>query len=551
MNRRNFLHTSGATLLGGLVGSRVAPALTPAPYSSNSGAARLTVFFNRPRRNISQMLYGQFTEHLGRCIYDGIWVGPDSSIPNQDGIRKDSVNLLRSVQTPLIRWPGGCFADTYHWRDGIGPRAQRPKARNIWWGRDESNEFGTDEFLDFCRQTNSNPYICLNVGSGSPEEAMEWMQYCNANDTTVSSLRRKNGHADPYNVRYWSVGNESWGCGGNYDPEVYADEFIRFMTFLGRAAADRGDKDRFVACGNSFGDWNQKMFDRMASRNGGNSIRDIHYLSIHYYSDTRWDGLEFSDSDYYNLLGSVDGMDRAITRTADILDYYAPAGHKVHIGMDEWGAWHHARHNPGSDLLLQDNTFADAILAAAILNLLSNRSDLVHMATLAQTFNVIQCMALTNGPKFAVTPTAYVFGMFRPHMDADGLDVIVESPEFSYTTPPNGGRSAQPDEHQRPSLSASASVSKSGDRLNLILVNQHLNDTLPLTIDLAGIDTAFGARTATLSEIRNSGVRTENNLDQPNNIHPPVSRPVQIAGAKFTLELPPHSIQSLSIPLKG
>lgn len=529
----------------------MAPALTPAPYSSNAQAAKLTVFFNRPRRPISQMLYGQFTEHLGRCIYDGIWVGPDSSIPNQDGIRKDSVNLLRSIQTPLIRWPGGCFADTYHWRDGIGPRDQRPKARNIWWGRDESNEFGTDEFLDFCRQTSANPYICLNVGSGSPEEAMQWMQYCNANDTTVSDLRKKNGHADPYNVRYWSVGNESWGCGGNYDPEVYADEFIRFMTFLGRAAADRGDKDRFVACGNSYGDWNQKMFDRMAGRNGGSSIRDIHYLSIHYYSDTRWDGLNFSDSDYYNLLGTVDGMDRAITRTADLLDYYAPAGHKVYIGMDEWGAWHHARHNPSSDALLQDNTFADAILAASILNLLSNRSDVVHMATIAQTFNVIQCMALTNGPKFAVTPTAYVFGMFRPHMDANGLDVIVESPEFSYSAPSAGGRFPHQTEHQLPSVSASASVSKSGDALTLILVNQHLNDTLPLTIDLAGMDNALSSRNGTLREIRNSGVRTENNLDQPNNIHPPVSRSIPIAGAKFTLDLPPHSIQSLTIPLKG
>ena len=495
------------------------------------------------------MLYGQFTEHLGRCIYDGIWVGPDSSIPNQDGIRKASIDLLKKIQTPLIRWPGGCFADTYHWRDGIGPRDQRPSTRNIWWDRDESNAFGTDEFLQFCRLAGANPYICLNVGSGSPQEAMEWMQYCNANDTTVSSLRKKYGHADPYGVRFWSVGNESWGCGGNFEPETYADEFTRFMTFLGRAAADRGDKDRFVACGNSYGDWNQRMFARLAAKNP-RLIENIHYLSIHYYSDTRWDGTEFTDAQYYNLLGSLHGLNRAITETTDILDYYSPEGHQVGIGLDEWGAWHHGHpRNPASDKLLQSNTFTDALLAAVILNMLNNRSDVVKMSTLAQTFNVLQCVALTDGPKFVVTPTAYIFDMFRPHMDSDGLDIIVDSPDFSAEV--NRGFGGAPRKSQPiPSVSASASLSRSGDSLCITLVNQHLTDSLPIDIDLTGFDTAFGSRTGSLRTLQ-ANVRIENSFDHPQAVSEPAARAFAVKGTKFTLELPAHSVQQLTIPMKA
>jgi alpha-N-arabinofuranosidase len=554
MNRRRFLRNSSLAALGALTmkpGGH--PSLARPGPNPESQRARLNVIWGDQSGKINRNIYGHFAEHLGGCIYDAMWVGEDSSIPNQNGLRKDTVEALKHIHAPIIRWPGGCFADLYHWRDGIGPRDKRPRTWNIWWGRDEGNAFGTDEFMEYCHLSGAAPYLCVNVGSGSPEEALDWMEYCNGKEnTTITSLRAANGHTEAYHVHYWSVGNENWGCGGNYDAESYAREYARYVTYLNRYA-ERGSVE-FIACGDFRGDWNQKFFETLLKRLGpGGRIRGVNHLSVHhYYRGGLGQATQFTDEEYYRALAGVGVLEGLIEKTIGLIQHYTTPEDRIGIALDEWGIWHPVP-STGAQGLWQSNTLRDALLAAVTFNSLNSYGAAVSMANIAQAFNVLQCIAFTKGDKFALTPTYHVFDLYQPHMDAMALKTVVDSPTYTLTSrtelPPQllaffGGRG----ETMRPYLSASASLNAPQKQLCLTLVNQHLTEPLEVEIQIPGLDSP-GVRGGTLRELTSGNVRDENTLEKPDVVRPTAPKQLAVQGNKFVQVVPAHTLQALVLQL--
>jgi alpha-L-arabinofuranosidase len=542
MNRRRFLQSGSLAAMGALATRPEATsgAAIP-PARSDSGRAHLTVVASESLGTISRNIYGQFTEHLGSCIYDAMWVGPVSSIPNHNGLRSDTIDAFKRIQAPIVRWPGGCFADTYHWRDGIGLRDKRPKTWNIFWDRDESNHFGTDEFLEYCRLSGASPYICLNVGSGTVREALGWLEYCNGHQpTTIVQMRAANGHRAPWNVRYWSVGNENWGCGGRFDAVDYGRHYARFVNYLGRAA--RRSKVEFVACGDFRGDWNQKFFETLLQRPGARRVEGVQHLSVHHYFH---DGpaVKFSDQDYYTLLAAVDELEGMLRKTIGVIDKYTqPGGPTIGISLDEWGVWHHTE-NTGNQALMQPNTLRDALLAAVVLNSLNNFGNRISIACIAQAFNVLQCMAFTRGSQMVLTPTYHAFDNFQPHMDATALRTLVDSPTFSVKQPAAGTQGHER-EITRPYLSASVSHNESTGELSLTLVNQHLTEALEVEIQITGSEFS-GALAGTRRQLTSANVRDENTFNQPNVVKVSPGKPISVKGNSFVHQLAPHLLETL------
>ncbi|MBZ5514551.1 MAG: alpha-N-arabinofuranosidase [Acidobacteriia bacterium] len=550
MNRRQFLGKSSVAALGAMAlrtrASAMPAVLAPSPESQR---ARLDVVWGDRVGKINRNIYGHFAEHLGSCIYDAMWVGVDSSIPNYNGLRKDTIEALKHIHAPILRWPGGCFADQYHWRDGVGPREKRPRTWNIWWGRDEGNAFGTDEFLEYCRLSGVEPYLCANVGSGSPEEALDWMMYCNGKEsTTVTALRAANGHPEPYKVRYWSVGNENWGCGGNFDAETYAHEYARFVTYLGRYA-ERGTVE-FVACGDFREGWNQKFFETLLHLPAGRrAIRNVQQLSVHhYFRGGLGQATQFTDEEYYRALAGVAVLEARLEETIGLIQHYTTSQNRVGIALDEWGIWHPVP-GTGAEALWQSNTLRDALLAAVTFNSLNSYGEAVSMANIAQTFNVLQCIAFTKGPKFALTPTYHVFDLYQPHMDAMALKTVVDSPTYTVKPltqlPPEflaflGGGG----ETKRTYLSASASLNEAQKQICVTLVNQHLTEPLEVEIRIPGLDSP-GVRGGSVRELTSGNVRDENTLDKPDVVHPSAPKELSVQGNKFTHIVPPHALETL------
>ena len=375
---------------------------------------RIVVYPDKPGARINRNIYGHFSEHLGRCIYNGIYVGQDSPIPNCRGMRKDVVDALRRIHIPVLRWPGGCIADEYHWRDGVGENRRRMVNTN-WGYVVEDNSFGTHEFLELCAQLGCEPYINANVGSGTVREMAEWVEYLNSEgDSTVVRERWANGRKDPWHVKYWGVGNESWGCGGNMRPEYYADEFRRYQTYC----RNYGDNVLFkIACGPNTDDyhWTETLMARAGKLMNG--------LSLHYYTTTGpdWEHkgkcLEFTKEEYYELLSKASYMETLVTNHSAIMDRYDPL-HQVGLIVDEWGAWHQVEEGTNPGFLYQQNSMRDALVAAIHLNLFNRHCDRVVMANLAQTVNVLQALILTEGKNMVLTPTYHVFDLFREHQDA-------------------------------------------------------------------------------------------------------------------------------------
>jgi alpha-N-arabinofuranosidase len=497
---------------------------------------RLSVFPDEHLGRISRNVYGQFTEHLGGCIYDAMWVGPDSRIPNINGLRKDTIQALKDIHTPVIRWPGGCFADIYHWRDGVGPRDKRPKRWNRWWGIGESNAFGTDEFLEYCRLCGAQPYLCLDVGSGTVREAAEWMEYCNGKrPTEMTELRAANGHTEPYSVRYWGVGNEVSGCGGKYDAEDYARQYAHYVNFLSSLGQD--DPVEFVASGDTHGDWNQKLFEAL-SKLPGARISDVQNLSIHHYFQ-RGSGVKFTEADYYGVLADVSTLESFIQKAISLIDHHTHGGQRIGIALDEWGIWHPGGQT-GPTALRQSNTLRDAVLAAVVLNSLNQFGAAIAMANIAQTFNVLQSMAFTGGPALVLTPTYYTFDLYQPHMDAMGLKVEIDGPAFKSEVQGVGV--------MRKYLSASASLKESEQKVCLTLVNQHLTDPLEVEIELHGTGSG-GIRGAVLRELTSPSVHDENTVDKPTVITRPVEKGVSVKTARFVHVIPAHTVQALRLEL--
>ena len=411
----------------------------------------VTVHTDAEIGTIEPALHGHFAEHLGRCIYGGIWHADDGD----DRYREDTVSLLDELDIPVLRWPGGCFADDYHWRDGIGPTAERPRRRNLFWGqgpemsREESNAFGTDEFLQLCERIGAEPYLAVNVGSGSPGEAVDWVEYCNYHgDTTLANVRRENGHDEPYGVRYWGLGNENWGCGGRMSPEQYAREYRRYSTYVGAMDNLGGDEEiELIACGFSRHEWNRRFLEEVKESSTGPEFPLDHLTLHHYYGQT----LSVEDAPPEDLEGFLaDALEirRHIERIAGAIDAVATT-RDIEVIIDEWGAWHpEAKPEEG---LEQPGTVIDALSAAAVLNVFNNHSDVLAMTNIAQTVNVLQCLVETDADRAWKRPTYHVFDLFSSHRANTAVRSSIDTPVRSVS-----------DGRELPMLSASSSISDDG-----------------------------------------------------------------------------------------
>lgn len=393
--------------------------------------ATVTIHCNQQGPKINKEIYGQFAEHLGSCIYGGLWVGPKSSIPNTDGYRTDVFNALKELQIPVLRWPGGCFADDYHWMDGIGPRDQRPSLRNNnWGGTIEDNSFGTHEFLNLCEKLGCEPYISGNVGSGTVKEMAQWVEYMTSDgDTPMARLRRKNGRDKAWHVKYFGIGNEAWGCGGNMTPEYYSNEFRRFNTYL----RDYNNNKLFrIASGASDYDYN---WTNVLMKNIGNRMNA---LSVHYYTVKDWNhkgkSSPFTPEEYYLTLQKCLDIDSVITKHSAIMNQTDPEK-TIGLMVDEWGTWWDEEPGTIPGHLYQQNTLRDAMVAALSLNVFHKHADRVKMANIAQVVNVLQSMILTdtkgNG-HMVLTPTYYVFKMYKPFQNATSLPSDVQCSSHSF-----------------------------------------------------------------------------------------------------------------------
>lgn len=393
--------------------------------------ATVTIHCNQQGPKINKEIYGQFAEHLGSCIYGGLWVGPNSSIPNTDGYRTDVFNALKELQIPVLRWPGGCFADDYHWMDGIGPRDQRPSlCNNNWGGTIEDNSFGTHEFLNLCEKLGCEPYISGNVGSGTVKEMAQWVEYMTSDgDTPMARLRRKNGRDKAWHVKYFGIGNEAWGCGGNMTPEYYSNEFRRFNTYL----RDYNNNKLFrIASGASDYDYN---WTNVLMKNIGNRMNA---LSVHYYTVKDWNhkgkSSPFTPEEYYLTLQKCLDIDSVITKHSAIMNQTDPEK-TIGLMVDEWGTWWDEEPGTIPGHLYQQNTLRDAMVAALSLNVFHKHADRVKMANIAQVVNVLQSMILTdtkgNG-HMVLTPTYYVFKMYKPFQNATSLPSDVQCSSHSF-----------------------------------------------------------------------------------------------------------------------
>ena len=393
-------------------------------------------------KKINKNIYGHFSEHLGRCIYGGIYVGENSDIPNVNGMRTDVVQALKKIGVPVLRWPGGCFADEYHWEDGIGPKETRKRMVNTnWGGVVEDNSFGTHEFMELCRQIGCEPYVNANVGSGTVREMAEWVEYMNSTgDSTVVQKRWANGHKEPFNLKYLGVGNENWGCGGNMRPEYYADEYRRYQTFC----RNYGDNKLYrIACGPSSGDWN--WTDKLMERAG----RYLDAITLHHYTvphtwDKKGSATDFDADEYYLTLRNAAYMDTLIRGHLAIMDKYDHE-HRVGLIVDEWGTWFDCEPGTNPGFLYQQNTMRDAMVAALTLDILGSHCDRVVMANIAQMVNVLQAVILTDGAKMICTPTYHVFDLYKAHHDANYLPSAITCGECADRDRLGEGRCHHPD----------------------------------------------------------------------------------------------------------
>ncbi|MEK3888222.1 alpha-N-arabinofuranosidase [Bacillus sp. FSL K6-3431] len=479
---------------------------------------------------INKNIYGHFAEHLGRGIYEGIWVGEDSTIPNTNGIRNDVLEALKNLNIPVLRWPGGCFADEYHWKDGIGPREDRKRMINTHWGGlVENNHFGTHEFMMLCEMLDTEPYICGNVGSGTVQEMSEWVEYMTFDgESPMSNLRKENGRDEPWKLKYFGVGNENWGCGGNMRPEYYADLYRRYQTYV----RNYGDNHLYKIAGGANVDdynWTEVLMK--------NAARMMDGLSLHYYTipGEFWDGkgsaTDFPENEWFITLQKALHMDTLITKHSTIMDKYDPEK-RIGIIIDEWGTWFDPEPGTNPGFLYQQNTIRDALVAGLHFNIFHEHADRVQMANIAQTVNVLQAMILTEGEKMLLTPTYHVFEMFKVHHDATLLAV-----DGSYDKYELDGQSL-------PQTSVSASKDDNGV-IHISLCNlDHLNAT-NIDVDLRGIDlTSANIKGKILTA---SEMNAHNTFEQPENVKPVEFTDVKADGQSLSVSLPPMSVVVLAV----
>ncbi len=513
----------GAVMLAAailLAGSAVARAV-------DAVAVTVTIHADKPGETINPNIYGQFAEHLGAGIYEGVWVGEKSNIPNTHGYRNDVIEALKNLKVPVVRWPGGCFADEYHWRDGIGPREKRPvKVNTHWGGVPETNEFGTHEFMAFAEMIGTKVYISGNVGSGSPQEMADWMEYMTSDTvSTLANERRKNGRDKPWDVHYFGIGNETWGCGGNMTPEWYANLFRQYATFI---KTPRGKRPVIVASGDRDAgtEWAEVLTTKVE--------RDLDAISHHFYTiptgvwQTKGNSIGFPESEWISTLRNTMRIDEFIVNNVKILDKNDPKG-KVAFYVDEWGTWYDPEPGREPGFLWQHNTLRDALVAGLNFNIFHRHAKRVQMTNIAQMVNVLQAMILTEGPKMALTPTYHVFQMYIPFQGATHLPTEISTPNYSAAG------------IDVPAVSVSAARDKDG-KLQYALVNLDPNREAVVTTKISGA-------TAATAQGR---VLTAKTMDARNTVQTPeVIYPVKIAGEKkggaLVLRLPPKSVSVLRL----
>ncbi|MCL2500040.1 MAG: alpha-N-arabinofuranosidase [Defluviitaleaceae bacterium] len=489
--------------------------------------ARLFINTNEKKSTINRNIYGHFAEHLGRCIYNGIYVGEDSPIPNEKGMRKDVVEALRNIKIPVLRWPGGCFADEYHWKDGIGPKENRKKMVNTHWGGVvEDNSFGTHEFMELCRQLDCEPYINGNVGSGTVQEMSEWVEYLTFDGVSpMAQLRKDNGQEKAWRVKYWGVGNENWGCGGNMRPEYYADLYRRFATYVRNYGENKIYK---IACGAC--DWNYDWTEKLMSIAG----HQMDALTLHYYTfpgddwHKKLSATEFTDEIYYKTLHKALKMDELIANHTHIMNRFDPA-HRVGLIVDEWGTWFLVEPGTNPGFLFQQNTMRDAMVAGMTLNIFNKHSDRVVMANLAQTVNVLQAVVLTEGGQMVLTPTYHVFDLFKHHHDARLVHTFAETETIGT------------EKFTVPHLNASASVNGEGT-LTVTMVNPSADKELSVEI----LFTDMGAKTAK-GRILTGGTHDFNGFDSPEKVKITGFDEINLVPGMVSLTLPPCCVMELRI----
>jgi alpha-N-arabinofuranosidase len=511
LSRRGLIQTVGAVSLTSLLPRSV--------FSQGARNRQIVIHADQEIGVVRPEFHSHFAEHLGSCVYGGIWVGKKSPVPNINGYRQAAVDYLKELGVPVLRWPGGCFADDYHWRDGIGPADRRPKGVNTnWGGYVEDNSFGTHEFLGFCKLIGAEPYLAANVGSGSPREMRDWMEYCNfPSGSTLSNERAANGSPEPFRVRYWGVGNELWGCGGNYKAEAAAAEFRHFATF----ARQFGNVQPYlVACGpnGNNAQWTKGFMDTLVGNRQPNGY------SMHYYSNGNLPPLQYTPDAMYTQLNSFPRVEQAIIDQSALLDGYDP-NHRIGLFLDEWGVWDKMTSDDekNNGRLWQQGSIRSAVAAGLGLNIFNRQADKLYMCNIAQMVNVLQAVLLTDGPegkRCVRTTTYHAFMMFKPHRLKTSLKVETDGPPAP---------AAPPD--------LSVSASRLGPEMAITFVNPRHDVDMQADCTLRGVT----ARQGRAQILHDSDINAYNSFDAPNRI---IVNPYQagVEAGRVSVGIPAMSI---------
>ena len=536
MKRRDFLSTALTLAAAGL-----------APRSARATNGLVEVLINEPTGDIAPELYGHFTEHIGGVIYDGIWVGEDSKIPNVRGVRKALVDHMKRLKAPVIRWPGGCFADSYNWRDGIGPRSNRPVRTNFWcndkqlWNAPDGpqkydpNTFGTTEFMRFCQLCGAKPYLAANVRSLTPLDFDEWVEYCNspAGLTSLSKARAADGSSDPFGVTYWGIGNESWGCGGDFRPEDYTIEFRRFTSWV----PEYGLKLRFIGSGPGAAiddpqvEWTRGFFQTLLAKDKSMFDR-LYGLSMHYYCWTagKGDSVDFTVDDWYQVLWQSDLMDSLVTKHWLAMGEFDEE-HKVKLVVDEWGAWHRGPAIDPRYLFSYIPTMRDALVSAITLDIFNRHAEKLAMCNNAQLVNNINTLFLASEDRFAPTTIFHVFDMYKGHQGGKSLRVMTDAPPVSY----GSGKTLW-------GLAGSASLH--GKNLVITVVNPHASEERIADLSLRGAS----VKSCRVTVLTATDIHAHNDFSNPNAVEPR-QEAATVSGSTFAWTFKPASVTMFEVDL--
>lgn len=505
----------------------------------------LKINTNTGVHKVDRNIYGHFVEHLGRCIYEGVWVGEDSDIPNIRGMRSDVVHALKEMNIPILRWPGGCFADEYHWKDGIGPKEERAHMINTHWGGVvENNHFGTHEFYDLCELLDTEPYICGNVGSGTVHEMQQWVEYMTFDgESPMADLRTANGRKKPWKLTYFGVGNENWGCGGRMRAEYYADLYRQYSLYV----RDYGDNSIYKIAAGPRGDnyhWTEVLMreaglfmDGLAlhyyTRVRDHSIviegEDGNKIYVKDYKAVRGQAVDFDESEWFGIMKAAYYTEELVEKHSAIMDKYDP-DKKVALIVDEWGTWFDVEPGTNPGFLFQQNTLRDAVSAGISLNIFNNHCDRVRMANIAQTINVLQAVILTEGDQMILTPTYHVFEMFKVHQDAILQPIELNSSRYNFG------------EEDVPQLSVSASID-TVSMLNITLCNTDPHNNAQVECDTGG----FAAKQVSGRILTSSSMNSHNTFDQPEQVKPAVFNKMQLNEGGLSADIPPMSVVVLTL----